>query len=165
MSAEIDKHNSLDRHQRKPNIPIGPLGGRIREDVAQVVQDFIQAKEAALRVRIDALHLKGAARRAAVARAVNAAEAQIANQLAATLDTKLNQTIARDDYWFDPYVGLRGRYNFNKTFYTAVRGEIGGFGVGADLMWEVEGVIGINLTRSIFTEIGYRALGGRLRGQ
>ena len=27
-------------------------------------------------------------------------------------------------------------------------------------MWEVEGVIGINLTRSIFTEVGYRALGG-----
>ena len=26
-------------------------------------------------------------------------------------------------------------------------------------MWEVEGVIGINLTRSIFTEVGYRALG------
>ena len=35
----------------------------------------------------------------------------------------------------------------------------GGFGVGADLMWEVEGVVGINLTRSIFTEVGYRALG------
>jgi hypothetical protein len=157
--SEIDKHNSLERHQRKPNIPIGPLGGRIKEDVAQVVQDFIRAKEAALRVRIDALHLRGAARRAAVARAVNAAETQIANQLAATLDTKLGQTIARDDYWFDPYVGLRGRYNFNKTVYTAVRGEIGGFGVGADLMWQVEGVIGINLTHCIFTEIGYRALG------
>jgi hypothetical protein len=28
------------------------------------------------------------------------------------------------------------------------------------LMWEVEAVVGINLTRSIFTEIGYRALGG-----
>jgi hypothetical protein len=157
--SEIDKHNSLERHQRKPNIPIGPLGGRIKEDVAQVVEDFIRAKEAALRVRIDALHLRGAARRAAVARAVNAAETQIANQLAATLDTKLGQTIARDDYWFDPYVGQRGRYNFNKTVYTAVRGEIGGFGVGADLMWQVEGVIGINLTHCIFTEIGYRALG------
>ena len=70
-----------------------------------------------------------------------------------------DQSIARQDDWFDPYVGLRGRYNFNKTFYTAVRGEIGGFGVGADLMWEVEGVLGINLTRSIFTEVGYRALG------
>jgi hypothetical protein len=157
--SEIDKHNSLERHQRKPNIPIGPLGGRIKEDVAQVVEDLIRAKEAALRVRIDALHLRGAARRAAVTRAVNAAGTQIANQLSSILDTKLGQTIARDDYWFDPYAGLRGRYNFNKTVYTAVRGEIGGFGVGADLMWQVEGVIGINLTHCVFTEIGYRALG------
>ena len=83
---------------------------------------------------------------------------QIANQLAFTLDGKLGQTISRDDSWFDPYVGLHTRYNFNKTFYTAVRGEVGGFGVGADLMWQVEGVLGINLTRNIFTEIGYRAL-------
>jgi hypothetical protein len=156
---EIDKHNSLERHQRKPNIPIGPLGGRIREDVAQVVNDFIQAKETALRARINALHLIGEARRAAVNRIVAAAQADITRQLTSTLDGKLSQTIARDDYWFDPYVGLRGRYNFNKTVYTAVRGEIGGFGVGADLMWEVEGVIGINLTHCIFTEIGYRALG------
>jgi hypothetical protein len=157
--SEIDKHNSLERHQRGPNIPIGPLGGRIKEDVSQVVHDFVRMKEAALRARINALHLAGEARRAAVARAVSAAETQIANQLSSVLDTKLGQTIARDDYWFDPYVGLRGRYNFNKTVYTAVRGEIGGFGVGADLMWQVEGVIGINLTHSIFTEIGYRALG------
>ena len=158
--SQIDKHGSLERHQHKPNIPIGPLGGRIKEDVARVVEHFIQVKENALRARIDALKLKGAARRAAVNRIVSAAQAQIAQHLASTLDTKLDQSIARDDYWFDPYVGLRARYNFNRTYYTAVRGEIGGFGVGADLMWEVEGVIGINLTRSIFTEIGYRALGG-----
>jgi len=163
IASEIDKHNSLERHQRKPNIPIGPLGGRIKEDVSQVVEDFIRAKEAALRVRIDALKLKGEARRAAVRRIVSAAQADITRQLASTLDRKLGQTIARDDYWLDPYVGLRGRYNFNKTVYTAVRGEIGGFGVGADLMWQVEGVIGINLTRSVFTEIGYRALGADFR--
>jgi hypothetical protein len=149
----------LEDHERHPNIPIGPLGGRIRQKVATVVEDFIDLKLDALRARIDALHLRGEARRAAVARAVNAAKAQIANQLASTLDAKLSQTLSRDDYWFDPYVGLRARYNFNKTYYTAVRGEIGGFGVGADLMWEVETVVGINLTRSIFTEIGYRALG------
>jgi hypothetical protein len=158
--SQIDRHGSLDRHQRKPRIPIAPLGGRIKEDVDRVVQNFIRAKETALRIRIDALRLKGAARRAAVNRIVAATEAQIANQLSAVLDTKLHQSISRDDYWFDPYVGLRGRYNFNKTYYTAVRGEIGGFGVGFDLMWEVEGVIGINLTRNIFTELGYRALGG-----
>jgi hypothetical protein len=158
--SQIDKHGSLDRHQRKPNIPIGPLGGRIGEDVANVIHDFIVAKETALRIRIDALHLHGDARRAAVNRIVSAAEAKIADQLSTVLNSKLDQSLSRQDDWFDPYVGLRGRYNFNKAVYTAVRGEIGGFGVGADLMWEVEGVLGVNLTRSIFTELGYRALGG-----
>src|SRR5215472_15479921 len=158
ITSQIDKHSSLDRNQRKPRIPIGPLGGRIEEDVARLVQDFVQAKEAALRARIDALRLRGATRRAAVHRAVSAAEVHIANQLKFTLNRELSQTISRDDGWFDPYVGLHTRYNFNKTFYTAVRGEVGGFGVGADLMWQVEGVLGINLTRNIFTELGYRAL-------
>jgi hypothetical protein len=153
----------LEDHERHPNIPIGPLGGRIRQKIANIVEDFIDLKLDALRARIDALHLRGEARRAAVARAVNAAKRQIANQLASTLDAKLGQTLSRDDYWFDPYVGLRARYNFSKTYYTAVRGEIGGFGVGADLMWEVETVVGINLTHSIFTEIGYRALGGNFQ--
>jgi len=158
ITSQIDRHGSLDRHQRNPRVPIGPLGGRIEQDVARVVHDFVRAKETALRARIDALHLSGEARRAAVRQAVSAAEAQIANQLAFTLDKKLGQTISRDDGWFDPYLGLHTRYNFNKTFYTAVRGEVGGFGVGADLMWQVEGVLGINMTRNIFTEIGYRAL-------
>jgi hypothetical protein len=150
--------NALDRFENKPSIPIGPLGGRIREQVAQVVDRFIEAKKEILQTRLDALHLRGDARRAAANQIVNAAKMQIANQLASVLDRKLGQTLSRDDWWFDPCVGLRTRYNFNKTFYTAVRGEIGGFGVSADLMWQVEGVLGINLTRNIFTEIGYRAL-------
>ena len=158
ITSQIDKRDSLDRHQRKPRIPIAPLGGRIEEDVARVVHDFMVVKETALRERLNALRLKGAARRAAVRRIVSSVEAQIADQLAYTLDTKLHQSISRDDSWFDPYVGLHTRYNFNKALYTAVRGEVGGFGVGADLMWQVEAVLGINVTRSIFTEIGYRAL-------
>ena len=152
--------NALERHENRPNIPIGPLGGRIRQEIVQRVENFIEKEAAALQAQIDALKLAGAARRAAVARAVDAAKARIANQLALRLDKSFNQTLSKNDYWFDPYVGLRARYNFNKTYYTAVRGEIGGFGVGADLMWEVETVVGINLTHCIFTEIGYRALGG-----
>jgi hypothetical protein len=149
--------NALERHENRPDIPIGPLGGRIREEIAQRVEQFIELKKAELRARVDALVERGVARREAVQRVVNSAKARIANQLAVRLNKRLSQTLSRDDYWFDPYVGLRGRYNFNKVFYTAVRGEIGG-GVASDLMWEVEGVVGINWTRSIFTEIGYRAL-------
>src|SRR5437773_2742441 len=151
--------NALDRHENRPDIPIGPLGGRIREEIAQRVENFIGKERAALEARVDALVARGVARRDAVDRVVNEAKARIANQLAVRLNKRLSQTLSRTDYWFDPYLGLRGRYNFNKTFYTAVRGDIGGFGVGADLMWEVEAVVGVNLTRSIFTEIGYRALG------
>ena len=149
----------LKDHERHPNIPIGPLGGRISEEIAQRVERFIDLKKAELRARVDALVEGGLDRQTAVDRVVNQAKAGIANQLAGRLNKSLSQTIARDDYFFDPYVGLRGRYNFNKTYYTAVRGEIGGFGVGADLMWEVEAVVGVNLTRNIFTEVGYRALG------
>jgi hypothetical protein len=156
ITSRID--SSLGGEQRSPTVPIAPLGGRLRKEVAQRVEAFIQEKKAALKARIDALQLRGEARRAAVNRAINAAKARITKQLASRLDKSLNQTFSRDDYWFDPYIGLRGRYNFNKVFYTAVRGEIGGFGAGSDLMWEVEGAIGINLTHCIFTEVGYRAL-------
>jgi hypothetical protein len=149
--------NALERHENRPDIPIGPLGGRIREEIAQRVEQFIEVKKAELRARVDALVERGIERREAVQRVVNSAKARIANQLAVRLNKRLSQTLSRDDYWFDPYGGLRARYNFNKTFYTAVRGEVGG-GVASDLMWEVEGVVGINWTRSIFTEIGYRAL-------
>src|SRR5213080_4712406 len=137
--------NALERHENRPNIPIGPLGGRIRQEIVQRVENFIEKEAAALQAQIDALKLAGAARRDAVDQAVKAAKARIANQLALRLDKSFNQTLSKNDYWFDPYVGLRARYNFNKTYYTAIRGEIGGFGVGADLMWEVETVVGINL--------------------
>jgi hypothetical protein len=147
----------LEDHERHPNIPIGPLGGRVPQEVRQVVGDYINLKLDALRARIDALHLEGEARRAAVRRIVNGAKTRMANDLAIVLQNKLNQTLSRQDDWLDGYGGLRLRYNFNKTFYTAVRGEVGR-GVVSDLMWQAEGVLGVNWTRSMFTEVGYRAL-------
>jgi hypothetical protein len=147
----------LEDHERHPNIPIGPLGGRVPQEVRRVVTDYINLKLNALRARVDALHLEGEARRAAVRRIVNGAKTRMANDLAIVLQNKLNQTLSRQDDWLDGYGGLRLRYNFNKTFYTAVRGEVGR-GVVSDLMWQAEGVLGVNWTRSIFTEVGYRAL-------
>jgi hypothetical protein len=149
---------NLRNDQRSPSIPIAPLAGRHPEAIAGAVEKVIRVEEARIRAEVDALGLVGAARAAAVQQRVAARQTAIAQNIAASLQRKLNQSFARADYWFDPYIGMRGRYNFNKVFYTAVRGEIGGFGIGSDLMWQVEGVIGCNLTRNIFTEIGYRAL-------
>jgi hypothetical protein len=99
--SEIDKHNSLERHQHKPRIPIGPLAGHIRRDIANIVEDLIRTKEAALRARIDALHLSGDARRAAVNRIVRATESRITRDLATTLNSKFSETLSKDDYWFE----------------------------------------------------------------
>src|SRR5207237_255361 len=58
--------NSLGGEQRRPSVPIAPLGGRIREDIAQRVEQFIQLKKAELRARVDALVARGVDRRAVV---------------------------------------------------------------------------------------------------
>jgi hypothetical protein len=160
ISARITNQlvTNLRDNQRSPSIPIAPLAGRHPQVVARAVENVIRAEEARIRAEVDALGLIGAARQAAVQQRVAARQTAIAQNIASTLQRKLNQSFALANYWLDPYLGMRGRYNFNKVFYTAVRGEIGGFGAGSDLMWQVEGAIGCNLTRNIFTDIGYRAL-------
>ena len=143
---------------RKPSIPIAPLAGRHPRVVANAIEGVVREEEARIRAEVDALNLTGAAREAAVQARVAARQGAIAQDVAARLQRDLNRRFARVDDWFDPYIGLRARYQISKAFYTKFRGEVGGFGVGSDLMWQVEGSVGVNITRSIFTEVGYRAL-------
>lgn len=63
--------------------------------------------------------------------------------------------------WWDPYVGLRVRQNRGPGKELVLRGDIGGFGVGSDFTWQLEGsyifdtkILGHNATATI----GYRAL-------
>jgi hypothetical protein len=160
ISARITNQlvTNLRDDQRSPSIPIAPLAARHPGVIANAVETVMRVEEARIRLEVDALGLVGAARVAAVQQRVAARQAAIAQNIATTLQRKLNRSFARADDWFDPYLGLRSRYDFSKAFYTSVRGEVGGFGVGSDLMWQVEGVVGCNLTRNIFSEVGYRAL-------
>jgi len=68
-----------------------------------------------------------------------------------------NYTLAED--WVDPYIGLRGLYNFNDKFYLTGRGDIGGFGIGADLAWSASLGVGYHLSETKRLEVAYRALG------
>ncbi len=56
----------------------------------------------------------------------------------------------------DPIVGLRGQINFTRWLFLALQGDVGGFGAGSQIAWFASGSIGINLTRNIFLETGYR---------
>lgn len=75
------------------------------------------------------------------------------------LKKDLNRTFSRVDDWFDPYIGLRGQYNFNAKYYALGRADIGGFSVGSDLSWQAKAGFGVNLSPTVFFEFTYRALG------
>ena len=80
-------------------------------------------------------------------------------RIADLLHRALDRVVSREDDWFDPYIGLRGRYNLNEKFYLTAKADIGGFGVGADLTWQAEAALGVQLSRNMYSEVGYRALG------
>jgi hypothetical protein len=165
-----------------PTIPIPPLGGRLPGPIGDFIRDLIQSKTDEIKnaVRAEAEAAAATARaaiadktaaararaqaaaeklRAAVDRRVTAAKKELSTKIADTLHDGLDRKVSRRDDWWDPYVGLRGRYNLNDKFYLVAKGDIGGFSVGADLSWQVEAAIGMMVTKNIFSEIGYRALG------
>ena len=59
-------------------------------------------------------------------------------------------------WWIDPILGLRGQINFTRWLFLAAQGDVGGFGAGSQIVWNVQATLGVNFTRNIFAELGYR---------
>lgn len=87
---------------------------------------------------------------------VNAAKAKASKELAANIEEALPTEAAGDAWWIDPLVGLRGQINITRWLFLAAQGDVGGFGVGSQITWNVQATVGINFTRNIFAELGYR---------
>lgn len=66
--------------------------------------------------------------------------------------------------WADPIIGLRGRYYVSPIVFLNGYGDVGGFGAGAELSWQVLGAIGIQAARWCDVQLGYRALGFEYQG-
>jgi hypothetical protein len=64
----------------------------------------------------------------------------------------------RTEDWVDPIVGIRYIYNFNEKWMLALRGDIGGFGVGSDFTWNAIGLIQWQPWKYAGILAGYRAL-------
>jgi opacity protein-like surface antigen len=71
-----------------------------------------------------------------------------------------NRVVARsgDMEWVDPVVGLRVRHQFSPGQELQLRGDIGGFGIGSDLSWQLFGGYSFALGDSWSGVVGYRAL-------
>lgn len=61
--------------------------------------------------------------------------------------------------WADPIIGLRGRYYVSRAVFLNGYGDVGGFGAGSELSWQVLGAVGVQAARWCDVQLGYRALG------
>lgn len=60
--------------------------------------------------------------------------------------------------WWDPIVGASVRYDLTKSWFGTVLGDVGGFGVGSDISWNVFGGVGYRFTSWFSATLGYRYL-------
>ena len=56
----------------------------------------------------------------------------------------------------DPIIGLRGQVNVTRWLFLAVQDDVGGFGAAPVFAANVSASLGVNFTRNIFLETGYR---------
>ena len=129
-----------------PKLPVGPIAGGQKGVIADLVQRVIESEEQEL---ADAIRAGAQAR-------VNQLKAQLSNKVANTVTGQLNRSFSFYDSWTDPLVGLRGRLNLTKAFYLTAETDVGGFGIGSDIAVDAYAALGCQITRSIYSEVGYR---------
>ncbi len=61
-----------------------------------------------------------------------------------------------DEAWGDPLVGARYYAALGSRWFTSLRGDIGGFGVGSKFSYHLTGLLGFRISRAIDIGVGYR---------
>ena len=84
------------------------------------------------------------------------AEKRLSKALSQELENRLPTSKSGDQWWVDPIIGLRTQINFTRWLFLALQGDVGGFGAGSEIAWFASGSIGVNFTRNLFAEMGYR---------
>ena len=60
--------------------------------------------------------------------------------------------------WFDPLLVIRRTAPFESKWRLGIRGDVGGFGIGSDLTWQVFPFVGYRFSKLFEVGAGYRAL-------
>ena len=87
---------------------------------------------------------------------LNAAQQRFSNALARRIEDALPTSVRGSQSWVDPIVGLRGQLNLTRWLFLAAQGDVGGFGAGSKIVWNAQASMGVNFTRNVFAELGYR---------
>ena len=135
-------------------LPAAPIAGSLPGVIRDQIQAIIDARKAELAEAIR----QGAQQR------INAIKSDLSQSIARTIESGLDKSVSRVDDWWDPIIGMRGRFNLSRAWYLTGRTDIGGFSVGSQLAWQVEAALGYQITRNFFVEAGYRALSMNYQG-
>ena len=65
-------------------------------------------------------------------------------------------TLSKSKGWFDPIVGARLWFPVSSSLDVILRGDVGGFGVGSDLTWQLSGHLRYAFSDSFSGLLGYR---------
>jgi hypothetical protein len=125
----------------------------VRGEFRALLNAVLDARLAEDRAREDA---RVAQARASAQARVAQAEKKFSKALSKELEDRLPTSRSGDRWWVDPFIGLRGQINFTRWLFLALQGDVGGFGAGSQIAWFASGSIGINFTRHVFLETGYR---------
>jgi hypothetical protein len=60
--------------------------------------------------------------------------------------------------WVDPVVGASGRIHLWKPISFWTKADLGGFGAASDLTWQVQGGLELQITRWLYSNMGWRYL-------
>jgi hypothetical protein len=63
-----------------------------------------------------------------------------------------------DATWFDPILIIRLSADIKDKWLFQARGDLGGFGVGSDFTWQLQGYVGYRFTKLFQLTAGYRIL-------
>lgn len=88
--------------------------------------------------------------------AAEAAKGDLKKTLASDIENALPRRYSMSQWWVDPIAGLRMQINFTRWLYLATQADGGGFGAGSQITWNVMAALGVNFTRNVFGELGYR---------
>jgi hypothetical protein len=133
-AANADLREVLERllqhrlDNRDPTIPVAPLGFEVK---LRLLKRIREARQDPIRAR---------------------------GRIVRVLKTQLNGGVSLTEYWTDPYIGAGGRYNLTKAFYLTGKADVGGFGAGSDVSVQAYGALGCQVTRRIYSEVGFRYL-------
>ena len=163
--VDQDIKNHVDKLVANSNLPDGPIAGRIYDQIGGAIRQIVEKLDPGLLAAIKAAAVAATDKeKAAAQQKVKYLQNQLTSAIASRVYSLLNQQVSKNNYWFDPYVGLRGKLNLNKAFYLIGSADIGGFDVGSQYTWEGYGALGCQVTRYIHTEVGYRCLYMDYRG-